>query len=155
MWATTSAGTGIDVTVTGGPPIGVDLTNPDFDLVYYEREETGSPGQLALNRVTVEVSQSLAGPWHVVFNWGDRTPDLNTNIGQAGYGSIIFPTEPDNSLIPMIAPPLFQPSVGPVSGIAIDVDAPLLLAGAPSGSYPYVRISGAPMAETDSIEVLP
>ncbi|MEW5956084.1 MAG: Calx-beta domain-containing protein [Chloroflexota bacterium] len=151
-----------DVTATGGPAINVDLADPDYDLVYYERMSDGAAGEVAFDQVIIEVSEN-GTDWYEVFNWGDGILDTNTNIGQApppgpyGGGSPPAPppgNEGNNVLIPMTTPPLYQSAAGgPITGVAIDIDAPLLAAGAPVGSYRYVQITGFAETEVDSIEV--
>jgi hypothetical protein len=157
-WTTLGGGTIItDVTTTGGSPIIVD-GNSDFDLVYYEREaDPGSTGYIDLDKVKIEISADNI-TWYTVFDWGDGILDVNTNIGQAGYG--VGGNEPDNAQIPMSDPPLYRSSAGPIAGIAIDVDNlnPALNPSLPppgSYPYPYVRLTGGGGAEVDSIEVLP
>ncbi|MCK6625441.1 MAG: hypothetical protein L6R45_09725 [Anaerolineae bacterium] len=130
----------------------------NFDLVYYEVQGTNpipnpNPLQIYMDWIVVEVGQTPSGPWFQVFYWGDPTLDANTNIGQAGYG----PPENDNLLIPMA---ILYGAAPLNTGIAIDVDAPLTAAGAPSGSYQYVRIfspidSGSDGPEIDAIEAIP
>jgi len=138
----------------GATPIIVS-GDTDFDLVYYERESPPPPrGSIALDLVRVEVSTDSV-TFYEVFNWGNAVTDINTNIGQSGYG----PPEVNDQLIPMSNPPLYgPPPAGIISGIAIDVDNPPAGSLLP-GSYRYVRITatGAPGddAEIDSIEVLP
>jgi hypothetical protein len=139
----------VNLVLSGTIPITVD-GNPDFDLIYYERERDIAPGEIALDMVQIEVSTDTV-TWYEVFNWGNAITDTNTNIGQAGY----VPPEPNNQIIPMSNPPLYGASGGIITGIAIDVDNPP--AGSlPAGSYLYVRLtdSGGP-AEVDAIEVLP
>jgi hypothetical protein len=152
-WTVVSTTVFTDITATGGPPITADTIDPDYDLVYYEREaDPGSTGFIDMDRVTVEISADNV-TWYTVFVWGDGVLDTNTNIGQAGYGG----AELNNTPIPMSEPPLYRSSTGPITGIAIDVDAPLSAAGVLPGlsSYPFVRITGSVQADVDSIEVLP
>jgi hypothetical protein len=53
----------------------------------------------------------------------------------------------------MSVPPLYQSTGGgPITGIAIDVDAFAPIGPTP---YKYIRLTGGGSAEVDSIEVLP
>ena len=82
--------------------------------------------------MVVQVATSLSGPWYTVFYWGDGIADMNSNVGQNGYGA----PENDNEPIPftdLYASPL-NPLLLP-TGISLDIDA-----RAPTGIYPYVRI---------------
>ena len=130
---------GITTTVTLPTPMNVD-GNPDptdFELVYYERESPPPDvGYMALDRVRIEVS-SDGITWYEVFYWGDGVIDVNTNIGQAGYGG---PPggEPNDQPIPLTSPPLYRSTPdGIASGIAIDLDAVV-----PPDTYGYVRLIG-------------
>lgn len=127
--------------------------NPDF--VYYEIRATSptptppaSPDQIYMDWIIIDVGPSSSGPWYQVFYWGDANPDMNTNIGQAGY----VPPENDNQLIPMT---VLYGTLPLKTGITIDIDAIGL-----AGSYQYIRIyspnGGANDGpEVDAIEVLP
>lgn len=128
--------------------------NNNFDLVFYEVQGTlpipSPPEQIYMDWIVIYVGQTAEGPWVQVFYWGDSTLDANTNIGLAGYG----PPENDNMLIPMSV--LYGTSFN--TGIAIDVDAPLDAASAPSGPYQYMRIfspngGGSDGPEIDAIEI--
>ena len=151
QWTDLSGGTVITINLplSGTIPISVDGTlNPDYDLVYYERESP-TAGEIALDAITIEVSID-AITWYEVFHWPNAITDTNTNIGQAGY----VPPEINDQPIPMSNPPLYGPPGGIISGIAIDVDNPP--AGPlPAGDYPWVRLSTGPGAEVDSIQVIP
>jgi len=116
--------------------------DPDYDLVYYERD-TGS--SIMLDWVIVDVcADSSCSTAYTAFYWGNATADFNTNIGALGYG----PPESDNQLIP-------STDLWGSTGIAIDVDAV-----APAGAYQWIRIQ-SPLggsndpAEVDALEVLP
>jgi hypothetical protein len=149
----------IDLVVSGTISITVDGVNPDFDLVYYERERAPQKdGFIALDMVQVQVSTDTV-TWHEVFNWGNAITDTNTNLGQAGYGPWTPPNagveQNDQPPMPMSTPPLYGPPAGIISGIAIDVDHYPSGASLPVGVYRYVRLIGGGSAEVDSIEVLP
>jgi hypothetical protein len=147
-WTVVSTTIFTDIIATGGLFIAGD-SNPDYDLVYYEREaDPGSTGFIDMDRVTVQISTDNI-TWYTVFWWGDGLLDTNTNIGQAGYGG----AELNNTPIPMSEPPLYRSSTGPITGIAIDVDnSPV---PPPPGLYRFVSITGDLQADVDSIEVLP
>lgn len=164
---------GISIRIACETTIKVDLgtsitvlgdNNPDFDLVYYEIQGVSTPPpnpaeQIYMDWVIIEIAQSPSGPWYEVFNWGDGGPDTNTNIGTAPPPGPYSGPENDNTLIPMTTPPLYgTPPL--ITGIAIDVDAPLTAANAPLGPYQYVQIfspiggdSDGP--EVDAIEAIP
>jgi hypothetical protein len=156
-WTIVSTTIFTDIIATGGLTI-IGDSDPDYDLVYYEREaDPGSTGFIDLDRVTVEISADNIN-WYTVFVWGDTTLDVNTNIGQAGYGG--GGGELNNTPIPMSDPPLYRSSTGPITGIAIDVDnldqaLNVLPVPPPPGLYRFVSITGNSQADVDSIEVLP
>jgi hypothetical protein len=117
------------------------LTQPGYDLVYYERYAPAVPG-IYMDSVRVEVcTDAVCSVSYPVFDWGDGAVDLNTNVGAAGY----TPGEPDNDSIPESAlygvPPLRV-------GITIDIDAV-----APSGMYRYVRLTSPGGGSSDGSEI--
>jgi hypothetical protein len=154
----------IIVDLGAGSPI--TTTHSGKDLVYYERQNLATPGNISLDWVVVDVcSDPLCITAYRVFNWGDNIVDANTSIGEAGYGSA---GEPDNDLIPMTSPPLYgapPPPLDPltpngsgiVAGIGIDVNP---LYGVPDGTYQWVRIY-SPLggandgAQVDALYVIP
>jgi hypothetical protein len=160
-WTDLGGGTSvIDLQASGTISITVDGVNPDFDLVYYERERPTNDGFIALDMVRVAVAtNTVIGPWHEVFNWGNAITDTNTSIGQAGYGPWTPPNvgveQDDQPPMPMSTPPLYGPPTGIITGIAIDVDRYPSGASLPVGVYRYVRLIGGGSAEVDSIQVLP
>ncbi len=121
--------------------------------MFYERAVTTT---LALDWVIIDIGMSASGPWYTVFNWGNGSPDYNTEI--ASY-SLDADGEVDNELIPtsvLYASPS-QPLIR--TGILIDVDANLT-PRPPDGTYQFVRIysplDGAnDPTEVDAIEILP
>jgi hypothetical protein len=127
----------------GGNPI---VTHAGYDLVYYERFASGL---LYVDSVVVAVCTDAACTTrYTVFNWGNGSLDMNTNLGSNGY----TPGEPDNTNIPLS---VLYGSWPYQSGIAIDVDAV-----APGGTYRYVRITSPAGgdfdgSEVDALEVLP
>lgn len=136
----------------GAAPI---VTHAGYDLAIYEYESPPNPGFVRVERVIYEVGTSAAGPWIVVFNWGDSVLDANTSLGAAGYGGSSGPGAGEPNIdLPMSDPPMFG-SVPFITGIAIDVDAV-----APAGTYPYVRLraltcGGGNEPEVDAVQVLP
>ena len=75
-------------------PIVVD-GDPDWDLVYFERDGGGEVVYLDL--VVVRIGVSLTGDWYVVFDWGDNVPDWNTSVGSYGADG----GEDANEAVPM------------------------------------------------------
>jgi uncharacterized repeat protein (TIGR01451 family) len=136
-------------------------TEAAYDFVYYERwylnPSTGI-AELQLDCVEVEVSTD-ATTWYTVFYWcdgGGTAANPNTNVDINVIGGL----ETDNRSFP--PPPLYaNPSRPDIpTGITIDVDAPLVTAGAPNGNYRYIRFSqvpegGADGPQIDSIELFP
>lgn len=127
----------------GGNPI---VTHAGYDLVYYERM---IDPVVYMDWVVVQVCPDAAcSTRYTVFNWGNGSLDVNTNLGAAGYTA----GEPDNDPIPESA---FYGSYPLRVGVTIDVDAV-----APAGTYRYVRIvspngGGGDGAEIDALQVLP
>ena len=106
-------------------------------LVYYEVENQADPGYIALDWVIVYVSDSAAGPWTLIFYWGDTEAWNNGSVPPAYY-----PPENDNQRI----------GLGELynnTGILIGV----------GNLYRYVLIEAPPgcgdPAQVDAIEVLP
>jgi hypothetical protein len=118
---------------------------PAFDFVFYEYENP--PTRIRLDWIIIEASINGFDGWVQIFNWGDDVVDLNSNIGQLGYGAS---GEPDNHEIPLTD--LYG---GNSTGVAIDLDAVV-----PPGTYQWIRIS-SPLGgdddgpTVDSIEVIP
>lgn len=142
----------IDLVANGYPAIDTTLPDPDYDIVYYERELPFPLfNYIALDWVTLQVGTGPSGScgggeWFTAMNWGDGDPNNNGHLG----GS--YP-ETDNQQIPFAAlygtPPL-------QTGIAIDLDALGL-----SDIYPCILIY-SPInwpdndgSETDAIQILP
>jgi hypothetical protein len=158
----------------------VHVTNPSdtaSDLVYYERVASPSPADcptsqcISMDSVIVGISQQPNGnPYYSVMNWGDGTPDTNTNIDTNNLVPPAVPppagpvpaVENDNQTIPTSA--LYQDPTAPGSpqtGITIDVDnAP---SHPPAGDYEYVVIqaptnppnNGNDGADVDAVQALP
>lgn len=151
-----SCGSYLDVPL-GGQPISTDGTT-NYDMVFYEFRQTSAtpPTEfIFLDWMVVQISQNPGGPWYTVFYWGDSSVDLNTNIGQAGFGPDSMPPldlENDNEVIDLS----FLYGTLPLkTGVLIDIDA-----RAPAGVYNYVRfyspIGGAnDVLEIDAVAPLP
>lgn len=97
-----------------------------------------------MDSVIVQIANDPGGPWFTIFNWGNGSPDTNTNVSS-------YP-ENDNEPIPLSA--LYNGP--PQTGITIDVDG----AGVPAGTYQYLVIIAPSTAandgaDVDSIEILP
>jgi uncharacterized repeat protein (TIGR01451 family) len=131
------------------------------DLIYYEFPNGTDPGIL-LDWVIIEIGNGTN--WYTVFYWGDTTADTNTNVD---FNLLPYPPnppfpppeEPDEREIP--APYLYPSPNGYATGVAIDLDGALPLAGIiPPGIYPYLRIY-SPLGgvdnklEIDAIVALP
>ena len=122
-------------------------------LVYYERRAGSNPGIL-MDAVILQVGDG--SNWYTILNWGNGSPDTNTNISIPLSSN---PTgdctgEPDNCEIDAS---LLYTSAGYSTGITINVDGVV-----PNGTYPYIRIFSPPnppdtdgMVEVDAIEILP
>jgi hypothetical protein len=86
--------------------------------------------------------------WYTILNWGNGSPDGNTDIPAFPPNPTDCSSEPDNCLID---PSLLTNS----PGISIDLDS----AGVPIGTYPYIRIISPPDTDggvgVDAIQVLP
>ncbi|MCC7116936.1 MAG: hypothetical protein IT310_00305 [Anaerolineales bacterium] len=109
-------------------------TDTNYDLVYYELQF--GFGQIAMDSIILSIS-SDGSTYYEVFNWGDGTPDTNSNVGD------VAGAENDNQVIPtseLYGTPPNQ------TGILIDVDnAP---SAPPPGSYSYLAIQ-APTPDGD------
>jgi hypothetical protein len=143
----------IDLVDQGFPPIDTTISDPDYDIRYYEHTNPGNPTGIAFDWVTLYVGTGpsgacVSGTWYVAMLWGDGDPGNNGHLG-ASY------PENDNQQIPFSAL-----QGGPfVTGISIDLDAVNL--GIPNQEYPCVMIY-SPInwpdndpAEVDAIEILP
>jgi hypothetical protein len=142
----------IDLVALGYPPIDTSSPDPEYDVVYYERELPPVPsGNIAFDWVTFQVGTGPSGacvssPYSSALVWGDGNPSNNGHLGSS------YP-EGDNQVIPFSAlygSPPFQ------TGIAIDLDALGL-----SDVYPCLRII-SPInwpdndgSEVDAIQILP
>jgi hypothetical protein len=103
-----------------------------YDFVYYEHYDSFIPG-IYMDQIVVQISADNNN-WVTVLNWGDGSPDTNTNI--AGFS-------PESEHLPIPAGSLYNNS-----GIEIDI---------PTGNYPYICFiapTGGDGAEVDAIELL-
>ena len=126
-------GTGNGVQVNG-------TSDTNYDLVYYEMPGCGS---ICMDQVVIGISNDPNGnTYYVVFNWGDGTPDMNTNVGD------VAGTEVDNYAIPtseLYGTPPYQ------NGILIDVDS--ASSNPPIGLYQYlVLLEVEPANPADDID---
>jgi hypothetical protein len=136
----------------------IDTTTPDpaFDFVYYERGQTNPPASttfIYMDWVVVQVGPGPGGPWYTVLYWGDGTDDTNSNVDAGALGL----SENDNEVI---STTLLYGTAPYTTGIAIDVDNPVIGPPPPPGIYGYVRFYVPPggnndVSEVDAIEVLP
>lgn len=149
------------VTLQFSTPLEVGVGNY---LVYYEFSASSG---ILMDAVILQVGDG--SNWYTIFNWGNGSPDTNTNISVPLLSN---PTgdctgEPDNCeidaslLYPFPVPPA-PPSI--YTGVTINVDGV-----APNGTYPYIRIFSPPTGspptpsapdtdgrvEVDAIVILP
>ncbi|MEO0563270.1 MAG: hypothetical protein AAF125_14270, partial [Chloroflexota bacterium] len=119
----------------GTQPIVSDV-GPDF--VYYE--VMSIPGSVFLDAVQIDIGDNPAGPWTKVFEWGDGSPDTNTNVVSATENI----ADSNIQMSSLYGDGLLR------TGITIDID-PIL-----TGSFRYVRVySSGPLGHAfDAIEVL-
>ena len=136
-------------------------TTPDnsYDLIYYEYNNNGF---VNLDWIIIGISNYADGSqYYEVFNWGNGTPDTNSNVGDVAQ---LSGTELDNQSIPVSGntevPPsqteLYDPDYSPgtpetngplpQSGILIDVDS--ATSSPPPNTYNYVVII-APLGDSD------
>ena len=114
-------------------------SHPSYDLVYYP-----DPAAPTLQMDVVILQIGDGSNWYTIFNWGNGSPDANTDINPTDC-----PGETDNCVI---TPPPTNPP-----GVSIDLDSVV-----PVGTYPYIRIispsnppdSGDGVA-IDAITILP
>ncbi len=133
-------------------PIYVD-GDPDWDLVYYEREN-GTSGQILLDLVILKIGISATGEWFVVFDWGNGIVDANSSVSAVPE----VPNAPIQMSTLYGTPPYD-------TGILIDVDN--AATPPPTGVYDRLSIAGptpgpgtppygaGDLAEVDAIEILP
>jgi uncharacterized repeat protein (TIGR01451 family) len=143
-------GAGGSVTLVFSPAIVADGDVGAPDLVYYEIISTAP--DIALDWVRIEISTD-GSSWITVFDWGNGSPDKNTNVDLALVGDLCqtggVPAETDNCAIPITR--LYNNS----TGISIDIDAiPGIMSGA---SYPWMKITGTGSQgpDIDAIQILP
>jgi hypothetical protein len=120
--------------------------NSTYDVVYYEKEETGSAGKIHLGTVLIEVYDQTTVAWYEIYNWGDGVADAN-----ASYNNGV---EPDGYPVDMSllsgAPPLN-------TGIAIDIDSVTIGQGGAIGdSITKIRITSlsSVKCDIDSLQML-
>ncbi|HCB02349.1 MAG TPA: hypothetical protein DEP19_08205, partial [Anaerolineae bacterium] len=129
------------------------LSIPDgnYDLVFYENQESISLNYIRLDHIIIGISQFEDGQtYYEVFNWGNGIPDTNTNVDTNTLppDTTPFCNEPecDNYMV-STSPTSVPPSVlhdpdgsGPAlqTGILIDVDN--ASSSPPPGNYNYIVI---------------
>jgi hypothetical protein len=118
----------------GSSPIIVNgISDTNYDFVYFE-EPSGIGIQM--DRVILSISTDNV-IYYVVFNWGDGTPDANSNIGD------VAGSENDNQPIP-------SSELYGNSGVLVDVDN--ASSHPPAGTYNYLAIQApSPPASSDGI----
>jgi hypothetical protein len=126
----------IVVTLSVTPIVVNGISDTNYDFVYYEQ---GQGSGIQMDTVIISISQNNV-IYYVVFNWGDGTPDNNSNVGDVTTNT---GTEIDNQVID--SSELHQ-GASEDTGILVDVDnAP---SNPPPGDYWYVAIQ-APMPDSD------
>jgi hypothetical protein len=151
-----TAGNYIVITLTAAPIVVNGISDTNYDFVYYEQEQSCTvsptcPSGTGIQMDSVIISISMDDlTYYVVFNWGNGTPDNNSNVGDVTTNT---GTEIDNQIID--SSELHQ-GASEDTGILVDVDnAP---SNPPPGDYWYVAVQApTPDADTgtgfDSIEV--
>lgn len=127
-------GTYVVLNVSASPVVVLVTPDGNYDLVFYEFINVDA---VYLDHIIIGISQADDGSlYYEVFNWGNNSPDTNTNADTA-----VLPDDPactgdeecDNRWIP---PSSLYPYPG--AGILIDVDtAP---SSPPAGAYDYIVI---------------
>lgn len=127
---------GSNPVVVNGP------SDTNYDLAYYERPQDSSNSSIAMDAVKIGISHKNDGTEiYQVFNWGDGTPDTNSNLDTSNPPPTLDASEPDNQVVStndLYKDPAASPTAA-ATGVLIDVDnAP---SKPPTGSYQYVVIS--------------
>jgi hypothetical protein len=139
-------GTYVVINLGGSPIVVTNPSETNYDFVYYELP---SGSGIQMDSVILSISTDDV-VYYVVFNWGNGTPDANSNVGD------VAGSENDNQ--PINSSELHGTSPQD-TGIAVDVDnAP---SNPPPGNYQYLAIQapaappgdGNDGADVDSIEV--
>jgi hypothetical protein len=136
-------------TLTINIPVVADGDVGIYDFVYYEILNSNPPPLILMDCIIVRVGDGEN--WYTVFNWGDNSPDANTN---ANYQNLTLPVTPPNPE-EMDERTVSANDLYNTTGIAIDIDAIV-----PPGIYPYIQFYAPPdgndgQAEIDAIEILP
>jgi hypothetical protein len=143
-------GSYVVINLGGNPIVVTDPSETNYDFVYYELP---SGAGIQMDSVILSISTDNT-VYYVVFNWGDGTPDNNSNIGDVASST---GTENDNQ--PINSSELHG-TAPQDTGIAVDVDnAP---SNPPPGNYQYLAIQapaaptgdGNDGADVDSVEVV-
>lgn len=139
----------IVITLTAAPIVVNGPSDTNYDFVYYE-QPAGTGIQMDSVIISISMDNTI---YYVVFNWGNGTPDNNSNVGDVTTNT---GTENDNQNIDSSE---LHGTAPEDTGILVDVDnAP---SNPPPGDYWYVAIQApvAPPADGndgvafDSIEV--
>jgi hypothetical protein len=106
--------------------------NPNWDIAYYEKEDTTTPGQILLGAVRIEIFDQTTAAWYTVYEWGDGVADTNASFNNGTFEPDGFPV---NKGLLYGTPPWN-------TGIAIDLDAPAIAQGASIGdAIMWIRIT--------------
>jgi hypothetical protein len=140
-------------TLTNGSSVSFSLSgfvldgNSSWDVAYYEKEDTTTPGQILLGAVRIEIFDQTTATWYTVYEWGDGIADTNASFNNGNSEPDGFPV---NKSLLYGTPPLN-------TGIAIDLDTPALAQGASIGdSIVWIRITSLSSlhCDIDAIQML-
>jgi hypothetical protein len=140
-----TAGNYIVITLTAAPIVVNGISDTNYDFVYYEQEQAcgmpACPSGTGIQMDSVIISISMDDViYYVVFNWGDGTPDNNSNVGDVTTNT---GTENDNQNIDSSE---LHGTAPQDTGVLVDVDN--ASSNPPPGDYWYVAIQ-APSPDVD------
>jgi hypothetical protein len=129
------------VNVSSNPVVVGATPDGNYDLAYYEDENP--PGFVSMDQVIIGISNDPSGnPYYEIFNWGDGTPDSNSNVDISVLSPAPLPASPAESDNAQITTGQLYGTPPNQTGILIDVDtAP---SSPPAGTYNYVVIISPP-----------
>jgi hypothetical protein len=142
----------IDLVAWGYSPIDLTVPDPEYDLVYYERQMPPDD-VIYFDWVQMDISQSCnGGDWYTALNWGDG---LSYNNGHLGF---FHPEYPETDNLSIRFSELYGNIPSLKTGIAIDLDDPALRI--PPGTYSCILIY-SPVnwpnndgSEVDALEII-
>jgi hypothetical protein len=141
-----TAGQYIVITLTSTPIVVNGPSDTNYDFVYYEQGQAcgmpACPSGTGIQMDSVIISISMDDViYYVVFNWGDGTPDNNSNVGDVTTNT---GTENDNQNIDSSE---LHGTVPQDTGVLVDVDN--ATSNPPPGDYWYVAVQ-APTPDADN-----